>query len=102
MENWHPPRRAAAQERRSELRQVCEGAAVMDVLSPSPRRGIEIRVLDVASASLKLSVPFFISPGSIVRIYLTQATAQAEVRYCTREGPECHIGVRLEEIEPKA
>ena len=95
-------RRAALHERRAELRQLCEGAALMDVLSPKPQRGVQVRVVDVATASLKLSVPFFISPGSIVRIHLTQATAQAEVRYCTREGQECYIGVRLEEIEPKA
>ena len=102
MTSSQPHRRAAAQERRSELRQRCDGSALMDILSPKPQRGVQIRVLDVGSASLKLSVPFYVSPGSIVRIHMTQASAQGEVRYCTREGLECHIGIRLEEIAPKA
>jgi hypothetical protein len=39
-----------------------------------------------------LSVPFALNPGTLIRIKMTEAKADAEVRYCTHEGLEYHIG----------
>lgn len=72
----------------------------MDVLSPNPRRAVPIRVIDIGKASLKLSVPFFVSPGALVRINMTASQAHAEVRYCTREGSAYYVGVKIEEVIP--
>ena len=90
------------EDRRADLRTVCAGTALMDVLSPKPHQAVSVRVLDVANASLKVSVPFFLSPGAVVRIHLTECLAHAEVRYCTCEGSEYFVGVKIEEIVPKA
>jgi hypothetical protein len=89
------------EDRRAYLRTVCAGTAVIDVLSPQPRKAVPVRILDVADLSLKMSVPFFLSPGAIVRIHLTESLAHAEVRYCTCEGSEYHAGIKIEEIVPK-
>ena len=88
------------QDRRADLRTVCVGTALLDVLGPQPRKAVSVQVLDVANASLKLSVPFFVSPGTLVRIHLTEGVAHAEVRYCTCEGVEYYVGIKIEEIVP--
>jgi hypothetical protein len=62
---------------------------------------VQARILDVGTSSLKLSLPFFVSPGSLLRIHMSDATAEAEVRHCTCEVSEYHVGVRVEEIVPK-
>jgi len=72
----------------------------MDVLSPKLRRDVPVSVINIGNASLKLSVPFFLSPGALVRIKMTESHANAEVRYCTREGSAYYIGVRVEEVIP--
>jgi hypothetical protein len=74
----------------------------MDVLSPNPRRAVPVRVIDIGKASLKLSVPFFLSPGALVRINMTESHANAEVRYCTREGSDYYVGVKVEEVIPNS
>ena len=72
----------------------------MDVLSPKPQRAVPVSVINIGTASLKLSVPFFLSPGALVRIHMTESHANAEVRYCTREGSAYYIGVRVEDVVP--
>ena len=93
-----PIRQYGLRERRADSRMACEGTASMDILSPKPRRGVPIHVINTGPASLKLSVPFFVSPGSLVRIHMTESHANAEVRYCTREGSDYNVGVRVEEV----
>lgn len=88
-------------DRRSDSRTICEGAALIDVLSPQPRTGVQARVLDVGASSVKLGLPFYLSPGSLIRIRMSDSLANAEVRHCSREGSEYHIGVKVEEITPK-
>jgi hypothetical protein len=88
-------------DRRSDSRSICAGATVIDVLNPQPRSSVQAHILDVATSSLKLSLPFFLSPGSLIRIHMTDSVADAEVRYCTCEGSEYHVGVKVEEIVPK-
>jgi hypothetical protein len=87
-------------DRRADFRIACEGAASMDVLSPNPRPNVPVHVVNIGKASLKLSVPFFVSPGALVRIHMTESHANAEVRYCTREGSVYYVGVRVEEVVP--
>ncbi|MCU1335597.1 MAG: hypothetical protein JWO19_1178 [Bryobacterales bacterium] len=89
-------------DRRNDSRIICEGAAVIDVLSPQPRSSVEARILDVGETSLKLNLPFFLSPGSLIRIHMTDSVANAEVRYCTCESVGYNIGVRIEDITPKS
>ena len=88
-------------DRRSDLRSICTGDTVIDVLSPQKRHAVQARIIDVGTGSLKLSIPFFLSPGALLRIHLSDAVAEAEVRHCTCEVAEYHIGVRVEEIVPK-
>jgi hypothetical protein len=88
-------------DRRSDCRTICAGDTVIDVLSPHPQRAVQARILDVGTASLRLSVPFFVSPGSLLRIHLTDSVAEGEVRHCTCEISEYHIGVAVIEIAPK-
>src|ERR1700693_2187440 len=89
-------------DRRSDGRNACEGAAVIDVLSPKPRSGVQARIIDVGEASLKLSISFFLSPGSLLRIHMTDSVAYGEARYCTAEGAEYYVGVKIEEVAPKS
>jgi len=89
-------------DRRNDSRIACEGDTILDVLSPQPKSSIQARILDVGEASLKLSVPFHVSPGSLIRIHMTESVACGEVRYCTCEGAEYYIGVRIDEVSPKS
>jgi len=89
-------------DRRNDSRIPCEGDTILDVLSPQPKSSIQARILDVGEASLKLSVPFHVSPGSLIRIHMTDSVACGEVRYCTCEGAEYYIGVRIDEVSPKS
>ena len=87
--------------RRRDCRTICTGETIIDVLSPRPRHGVQARILDVGTSSLKLSVPYFICPGSLLRIHLTEFVADAEVRHCNCEASEYHVGVNVVEIVPK-
>jgi hypothetical protein len=88
-------------DRRGDLRIICTGETVVDVLSPRPQASLQARILDVGTSSLKLSFPCFVSPGSLLRIHLTGFIADAEVRHCTCEHSEYHVGVNVVEIIPK-
>jgi len=95
------PRKAHfGRNRRSDLRTFCAGDTVIDVLSPQPRSSVQARVLDAGTSGLMLSIPFPLAPGALIRIKMTAAVACAEVRHCTSEGSEFHIGVKVEEIVP--
>ena len=89
-------------DRRGEGRIACEGDTVIDILSPQPKSSVQARILDVGEASLRLSVPFHVSPGALLRIHMTESIASGEVRYCTCEGAEYHIGVKIDEVAPKS
>jgi hypothetical protein len=90
-------------DRRNESRIACEGDTVLDVLSPQPKSSVQARIIVVGESSLKLSVPFHVSPGALIRIHMTESVACGEVRYCTCEGAaEYHIGVRIDEVAPKS
>jgi PilZ domain len=84
--------------RRNESREHCTGDVVIDILAPHPRRGVSAKVADVGDGGLKLKVPFFLTPGSILRLHLTHAVAQAEVKYCSCESAGFHVGVAVEEV----
>ena len=88
-------------DRRGDGRVICEGDAVIDVLSPQAKNAVQARILDVGESSLKLSLPFFLSPGSLIRIHMTNSVAYGEARYCTCEGAEYYVGVKIEEVAPK-
>jgi len=88
-------------DRRSDCRTICTGETVIDVLSPHPQASLQAHILDVAESSLKLSIPCFVSPGSLIRIHLTEFVAEAEVRHCTCEASEYHVGVSVVELVPK-
>ena len=88
-------------DRRSDARTPCEGETVIDVLSPHPRSAVKAHILDVGTSSLKMIIPFYLAPGSLIRIHVGDSIADAEVRYCSCEGAEYRIGVSVEEILPK-
>ena len=93
------PRKAhVGPDRRGDSRTLCAGEALIDVLAPHPRSSVEARVRDVGTSGLMLILPFPLPPGAIIRIRMTDAVADAEVRYCTRQGSEYHVGVKVEEI----
>jgi hypothetical protein len=83
------------------MRVPCVGETLIDVLDPNPQTGLPARVIDVGTSSVKLALPVFLCPGTLIRITVGDATADAEVRYCTCEGAEYYAGVRLDEITPK-
>jgi hypothetical protein len=89
-------------DRRNDIRVPCDGTTVIDVLSPQPQSSVQARVIEVSASGLKLSLPIFLSPGALIRIKMTNAVADAEVRCCTCEGSEYHIGVTVEEVVPKS
>src|SRR5579864_8833239 len=96
------PRKAhVGEDRRGDFRTLCAGVAVIDVLTPQPRASVQARVVDVGTSGLMLSLPFPLAPGAMIRIKMTGAVADAEVRYCTREGSEYRVGVKVEEIVPE-
>ena len=88
-------------DRRADCRTICTGDTIIDVLGSQKQLSVPAHILDVGNSSLKLSVPFFLSPGSLLRIHLSDAVAEAEVRHCTCEVSGYHIGVQVEEIVPK-
>lgn len=88
-------------DRRNDSRTPCVGETVIDVLGPHPRNGVTAHIVDVGTSSLKLSIPFYLAPGSFIRIHIADSLADAEVRYCSCEGAEYRIGVRVEEVVPK-
>ena len=88
-------------DRRGDYRTICTGDTIIDVMSPQKRHSVQARILDVGASSLKLSIPFFLSPGSPLRIHLSDSIAEAEARHCTCEISEYHVGVKVEEIVPK-
>src|SRR5690348_10139919 len=98
---WQRKPYLGKQDRRNECRFSCEGETIIDVLSPHPKNDVQARVIDAGTASLKMSIPFFLSPGALIRIHMTDSVAHAEVRYCTSEGSEYHVGLRIEEVSPK-
>lgn len=87
--------------RRDDFRSLCREATVIDILSPITRHNVQVRVLDVSSSGLMLALGFPVVPGTLLRIKMTDAAAEGEVRYCTREGDEYRVGVRIEEIFSK-
>ena len=89
-------------DRRNESRIACEGDTVVDVLSPQPRSAVHARIIDVGESSLKLSFPFHLTPGSLLRIHMTESVAHGEARYCTSVGAEHYVGVRIDEVAPKS
>jgi hypothetical protein len=89
-------------DRRSDGRIACEGDTVIDILSPKPRSAVQARIIDVGEASLRLSIPFHMSPGSLLRIHMTDSIAYGEARYCTCEGAEYYVGVKIDEVAPKS
>lgn len=90
-----------AQNRRADFRIPCRGTAVIDVLRPNPKSSVQARVLDVSTSGLMLALPFPLAPGALISIRMTDATADATVTYCTHEGDEYRVGVRVEEIISK-
>jgi hypothetical protein len=62
---------------------------------------VQVRILDASTSGLMLAIPFPLAPGALIRIKMTGAVADAEVRYCICEGSEYHVGVKVEEIVPK-
>jgi hypothetical protein len=96
------PRKAhVGRNRRGDFRSLYAGSTVIDVLSPNPQSSVRARVLDGGTEGLMLSIPFPLAPGALIRIKMTDAVACAEVRHCTCEGSEFHIGVKVEQIVPK-
>jgi len=88
------------QDRRNDSRTPCVGETIIDVLGPHPRNRVTARIVDVGMSSLKLSIPLYLAPGSFIRIHVADSVAEAEVRYCSCEGAEFRIGVRVEEVVP--
>ena len=89
------------QNRRRDFRSLCSAATAIDILMPNPRNSVPVRVFDVSTSGVMLALTFPLAPGTLIRIKMTDAAAEGEVRYCTHEGDEYHVGVRVEEIRPK-
>jgi hypothetical protein len=89
------------QNRRGDFRSACKAATLIDILTPNPRNSVSVRVIDVSTSGVMLAVPFALAPGTLIRIKMTDAAADGEVRYCTREGDEYHVGVHVEEVVSK-
>jgi len=70
-------------------------------LMPNPRKSVPVRVIDVSTSGVMLALPFAVTVGALIRIKMTGGDADGEVRYCTREGDEYHVGVSVEEITSK-
>jgi hypothetical protein len=98
---WQRKPHVGREDRRNEVRAACEGEVVVDVLSPHAQTAVQARIVDVGESSVKLSIPFHLSPGSLVRIHMTDSLAYGEARYCTCEGAEYFVGVKIDEIVPK-
>src|SRR5215472_9255522 len=80
---WSRRHHFGRSDRRAEPRDACAGVAIVDILAPHPRPAVSAKVVDVGGGGLKLVLPFFVTLGSIVRMHLTKAVAQAETKYCT-------------------
>jgi len=56
------------QDRRTDERVPCIGATLVDVLDPHPQAAVPARILDAGSSSMKLALPIFVAPGTLLRI----------------------------------
>jgi hypothetical protein len=84
-------------ERRQDARVPTDEPARMKVLQPlGPNT--EIRVLDVSRSGLKIEVPEFLAPGTVIQIHMKAAIAFAEVRFCTVRGDAFQAGVRFQDV----
>jgi len=88
-------------DRRSDARTPCEGETVIDVLHPHSKSSVPPRIVDVGTSSLKMIIPCYLAPGSLIRIHVGESVAEGEIRYCSCEGTEYRVGVRVEEILTK-
>jgi hypothetical protein len=84
-------------ERRQDVRVATNEPARMKVLQPLGP-GTEIRVLDVSRGGLKITVPEFLAPGTIIQIHMKSAIAFAEIRHCAPCGDEFHAGVCFQDV----
>ena len=88
----------AAGERRRSVRVPSDDPARLQVFSPlSPARS-DVRVLDVSTHGLKLHVPEYLQPGTVVQIRLANSVVLGEVRYCLPASVGFHVGVSLEDV----
>jgi hypothetical protein len=94
--------RPPGEERRNEPRFRLQVAASLKALSPPSAIRSEVRIIDVAQGGLKLRVPEFLHPGTVIQIRLKRTIAMAEVRYCHPEGSEFDVGVKLQDVFPRA
>jgi anti-sigma factor RsiW len=87
-----------AGERRSSPRIPSNDPARLHLFNPFSTARSDVRVLDVSKHGLKLHVPEFLAPGSMVQIHLATSIALGEVRYCLPAAAGFHVGVRLEDV----
>ena len=91
--------RKGAAERRGGRRVPTDDPARMKVLYPSGGKGAEVRVLDVSRGGLRLRLPEFLQPGTIIQIQLKSLIAEAEIRYCVQaEEAGFYAGVELQDV----
>ena len=92
----------ASAERREEPRITMPVAASLKAIRPLAAGRKDIRIVDAAPGGLKLCVPEFLDPGTVIQIRLKRTIAMAEVRYCHPAGSEFHVGVKLQDVFPRA
>ncbi len=85
-------------ERRSSPRIPSNESTSLHVFNPLSAARLGVRILDVSKHGLKLHVPEFLAPGTVVQIHLATSVALGEVRYCLPAGAGFYVGVRLEDV----
>jgi hypothetical protein len=85
-------------ERRRGGRVPTDDPAFMQVLNPLATNRVEVRVLDVSRDGLKLRVPEFLPPGSVIQVRMENSIALGEVRYCRALQAGFDAGVQLQDV----
>ena len=70
----------------------------MHVLHPLSTARIDVRVLDVSKDGLRLRVPEFLQPGSVIQVRLESSIALGEVRYCRAAHGGFDAGIQLQDV----
>jgi len=90
----------SSDERRSEARVHTDDPAAMNLVDSWTAHRVTIQILDVSRTGMKLSVPNFLTRGTVVQLHLRNSMAFGEVRHCACAGNRYLAGVLLRDVFP--
>lgn len=92
--SWSP----SSPDRRVGIRYPSDEAVLCSQINPFIPGRLAAVVCDVSRDGMRLKVPKYLMPGTLVQIRFQRLIATAEVRHCRRKGADFFAGLRISEI----